>query len=100
MYEFLHFAGNGGPVAATKRLVLTAHARTRMHSRRVKQEWIERTVQEPDWTEPDPTDPAVERRFRAIAEAGGRILRVPCVETESTIRVKTVLFDKSARRMR
>ena len=72
----------------------------RMQARRVKLEWIEETVHAPDWTEPDPDDPAVERRFRAIAEARGRILRVPCVETESAIRVITVLFDENARRMR
>ena len=86
-------------MATTKRLVLTAHAQTRMHGRRVKQEWIEDTVRAPDWTEPDPNDPAVERRFRAIAEAGGRVLRVPCVETESTIRVISVMFERNARRM-
>jgi uncharacterized DUF497 family protein len=70
-----------------------------VQSRRVKEEWIEDTVFAPDWTEPDPNDPAIERRFRAIAEAGGRILRVPCVETESTIRVISVMFEKNARRM-
>ena len=85
-------------MAATKRLVLTAHARTRMHGRRIRQEWIEDTVRTPDWTEPDPKNPAVERRFRAIAEVGGRILRVPCVETESAIRVISVMFDRNARR--
>jgi hypothetical protein len=72
----------------------------RMQSRRVKLEWIEETVRAPDWTEPDPSDPAIERRFRAIAEAGARILRVRCVETETTIRVITALFETNARRQR
>jgi hypothetical protein len=71
-----------------------------MQSRRVKLEWIEQAVHAPDWTEPDPYEPTIERRFRAIFELGGRILRVPCVETESTIRVISVLFESKTRRPR
>ena len=92
--------GTGDVVGGTKRLVLTAHARERMHQRRIKLEWIEETVRNPDWMDSDADDPTVERYFRAITEAGGRILRVPCVETESAIRVITVLFEKDARRTR
>ena len=43
-------------------------------------------------------NPTVERRFRAIPESGGRILRVACVETNSSIRVISVMFDRNARR--
>ncbi len=82
----------------TKPLAITAHARVRMHSRQVRMDWVELTVRTPDWSEPDPRDPAIERRFRAIKEFGGRILRVACIETATMIRVIRVMFDRNARR--
>jgi hypothetical protein len=69
----------------------------RLERRGLDRSWIEATVSEPDWREPDPSDHDVERRFRAIEEAGGRILRVACVETDNEIRVITALFDRNAR---
>lgn len=55
-------------------------------------------MRDPEWVEPDRGDPTVERRFRAIPEYGGRVLRVACVETETHIRVISVHFDRRARR--
>lgn len=81
-----------------KPLILTAHARARLQLRLIDPKWIEQTVHEPDWVEQDPADPEVERRFRAIGEFGGHILRVACVETHSAIRIISVLFDRNARR--
>ena len=81
-----------------KRLIFTAHARLRLRERHLAIHWVEDTAREPEWTEPDPRDPVVERRFRTIAEFGGRILRVACVETNTSIRVISVLFDRNARR--
>jgi uncharacterized DUF497 family protein len=83
---------------AAKPLNLTAHARARMQSRQLRLQWIEDAAQAPDWTEPDPNDPTVERRFRAIGHFGGRILRVACVETSASIRIISVMFDRNARR--
>jgi uncharacterized DUF497 family protein len=79
-------------------LAITAHARLRMRGRQVKMEWIELAARTPDWIEPDPNDLTVERRFRAIEDFGGRMLRVACVETTTTIRVISVMFDRNARR--
>jgi uncharacterized DUF497 family protein len=87
-----------GEDVAIKRLTLTAHARIRMRDRQLSEAWVELTVRQPDWIEPDPHDEAVERRFRAINEFGGRILRVACVETQTNIRVISVMFDRNARR--
>ena len=84
-------------MAAVKRLVLTAHAQIRMRSRDIKPEWLEAAAREPQWIEREPNDPRIERRFRAIPDFGNRFLRVVCVETESTIRVISVMFDRSAR---
>jgi uncharacterized DUF497 family protein len=81
-----------------KAVILTAHARARMESRQVQLQWVEDTARAPDWTEPDPDDPAVERRFRAIGQFGERTLRVACVETPAAIRIISAMFDRRARR--
>jgi len=81
-----------------KPVALTAHARVRLRDRGIDPKWIEETVLDPEWTEVDAKDPSVERRFRAIPQFGGRVLRVACVETNSNIRVISVMFDRNARR--
>jgi uncharacterized DUF497 family protein len=81
-----------------KAVVLTAHARARIRSRQLQIQWVEDTARAPDWTEPDPNDPTVERRFRVIGQFGGRTLRVACVETPAAIRIISAMFDRTARR--
>jgi hypothetical protein len=81
-----------------KPLVLTGHALERLRSRHIETGWVEEAVRSPDWTEPDPNDPEIERRFKAVHGFGGRILRVACVETGTAIRVISVMFDRNARR--
>jgi hypothetical protein len=81
-----------------KLVVLTAHAEARLEDRHIDLKWIEETVHSPEWSEKDPKDPSIERRFRAISAFDGRILRVACVETNSDIRVISVMFDRNARR--
>ena len=81
-----------------KSLILTRHARARAQSRGIPVEWIENTVNNPDWIEPDHNDLAIERRYRAIGQFGGRILRVACIETNDHFRVISVMFDRNARR--
>jgi hypothetical protein len=80
-----------------KKLLLTRHAETKLQERRLKLEWVERTVRNPLWIEPEPQDMTAERRFAKIEEFGGRTLRVVCVETENAVRVITALFDRDAR---
>jgi uncharacterized DUF497 family protein len=81
-----------------KALVLTSHARIRLRDRRIDPKWVEDTVRHPDWIERETRDPNIERRFRAISQFGGRILRVVCSETNSSIRVISMMFDRNARR--
>lgn len=81
-----------------KPVILTAHARIRLRERDIDPKWVEDTALKPDWVEPERGDPTVERRFRAIPQFAGRILRVACAETNSGIRVISVMFDRSARR--
>ena len=81
-----------------KHLVLTVHAQARLRERQLDPKWVEDTVRTPDWTEPEPGDDILERRFRAIPQVDGRILRVVCTETDTTIRVISAMFDRDARR--
>lgn len=81
-----------------KRLVLTAHAQARLRERQLDPKWVEEAARTPDWTEPEPGDDALERRFKAIPQADGRILRVVCAESETTIKVISAMFDRDARR--
>jgi hypothetical protein len=84
-------------MAGGKRLILTRHAEVKIHERGLRLSWIEKTVRDPLWTEPEPRDDTAERRFGKIDEFGGRTRRVVCVETETTIRVITATFDRGAR---
>jgi hypothetical protein len=82
----------------TKRIVFTEHANVALTERSLELEWIERTAREPEWTEPEPTDSTLERRFRAVPERDSRILRVVCGEDDDTIRIVTAFLDRQARR--
>jgi hypothetical protein len=84
-------------MTARKPLSLTAHAEDAILERNLDRNWVERTVWEPEWYHPDPHRPGVERRFLAIPEFGGRVLRVACLETADEIRILTVFFDRDAR---
>ena len=81
-----------------KALLLTFHAAEQLRRRNLDVAWIEAAVRSPAWREPDPVDPAIERRFLSIPENGGRVLRVACVETDQHIRVITAMFDRNAGR--
>jgi len=75
---------------------LTQHAAKVLAERGIAVEWLERTLDEPQWTEPDPHDPQVVRYFREVPEFGGRVLRVAVVPTANPARVVSVFFDRSA----
>jgi uncharacterized DUF497 family protein len=79
-----------------KPLTITQHARDAIDERELEMDWIEITTRQPSWIHPDPR-PGIERRFRAIPEFGGRILRVACLETTHEIRIISVFFDRRAR---
>ena len=75
-----------------------SHAAIRIAERHLRLEWVEATVVAPDWTAPDPNDPAVTRIFRAISQAQGRILRVAHRPDGNDIVVLTAFFDRGARK--
>jgi hypothetical protein len=55
-----------------KPLRFTHHAEVRLARRSLERAWVEATVHDPEWREPEPNEPDVERRFRRIPEAGDR----------------------------
>jgi Domain of unknown function (DUF4258) len=79
-------------------LELSEHARLRIEQRKLDPRWIEQVIRCPEWREPEPSDPALERRFGRIAEMGGRVLRVVILPISSErCRVVTLFFDRGAR---
>lgn len=70
------------------------HIRTRSDRRAIKLEWIEQAVREPD-AESLQADGRI-RRWKRIAEAGGRHLRVIVLEDGET--VHNAFFDRRFRR--
>lgn len=75
------------------------HALTAMRERALEPKWVESAVFEPDWLEPDPLRADSERRFKALPERNGRVLRVAIVETEYEIRIITAFLDRRARNL-
>jgi Domain of unknown function (DUF4258) len=79
-------------------LELSAHAQLRIQQRKLDLRWVEQVVRHPEWSEPEPSDPALERRFGRIAEMGGRVLRVVILPiSPAKCRVVTLFFDRGAR---
>jgi hypothetical protein len=79
------------------KLELSEHARLRIEQRKLDPRWIEQVVHRPEWREPEPSDPGLERRFGRIAEMGGRVLRVVILPISSErCRVVTLFFDRDA----
>ncbi len=42
-----------------------------MAERDLRTDWIQLTIERPEWREADPLDDGLERRFRVIEERGG-----------------------------
>ena len=77
---------------------LSKHAQEALEKRNLPFEWVERTIAAPDFSRADPNDLRLTRSFKAINEAGGRILRVVHRPERDDILVVTVHFDRGARR--
>jgi Domain of unknown function (DUF4258) len=80
-----------------KPVVLSIHAQEVMKERKLDLAWVELAANQPEWTTPD-DDPELERRFRAITERQGRVIRVVCREEADAIFIVTAYFDRRARR--
>jgi|EndMetStandDraft_6_1072998.scaffolds.fasta_scaffold1413463_1 hypothetical protein len=74
------------------------HAETVLTERRLEKSWIEQTINDPEWVEPDPSGEGAERRYRSLPDREDRYLRVICVETATEIRIISAFLDRGARR--
>ena len=74
---------------------LSDHARVRMRERKIQTAWLERVMANPQRTEPDEDDPALEHRLAAIAEKDYRVLRVVCDPRAKPLKVVTLHFNRA-----
>jgi hypothetical protein len=79
---------------------LLPHALEALAKRQIPLDWVERTVNSPDWSDRDPRRLDRQRAFKAIAEAGNRILRVVHWTEGSDTVVLTVYLDRNALKAR
>ncbi|MPR11847.1 DUF4258 domain-containing protein [Microvirga tunisiensis] len=79
------------------RFTYTNHARDMLAEREIVPEWVERTVLEPEATEPDPKHPERVRVFCTVPERDGRVLRVVYVPEGETYRIITLFLDRGRR---
>lgn len=80
------------------RLTYTRHAAEMIQERQLLSEWVERTVLEPETTEPDPKHPERTRAFRSVPERDGRVLRVVYRGDGEDFRVITLFLDRGRRK--
>jgi hypothetical protein len=73
---------------------LTKHAREAISARDIAVDWIEAAISAPDWIEPDPRPPIASDPIKAIAERGGRLLRVVHRPEGDDSLIITVHFDR------
>ena len=73
-------------------LTLTTHARSMMHERMIREDWVINTVNSPDRTEERRADER--HHLKQIPQAGEKTLRVIINPTTIPPRVITVFFDR------
>ncbi len=76
---------------------LSKHISDEMQGRGISIGFIERTLASPDRVTPDPVQPGLSRAFRAIAEFGGRVLRVVHRPEGPDTFVVTAHWDRGAK---
>jgi hypothetical protein len=77
---------------------LTQHAREAVDVRKIAFAWIEAAVQSPNFVDIDPRHRERNRSYKALAEHGGRVLRVVHRPEGDDIVTITAHFDRGARR--
>lgn len=80
------------------RITYGPHALDNLVDRALDKAWIERTVLDPDTTEPDPKHPERIRAYRPVPERDGRVLRVVYVPSDEGVHIVTAFLDRSRRR--
>jgi hypothetical protein len=75
--------------------ILSEHAATTVSERKIKREWIETALDNPDLSLPHETDVTAKYAFKRIKEFGNRVLRVIYNADENPVIVVTVYFDRT-----
>jgi hypothetical protein len=75
------------------KLIYTEHALRRMAKRQLREEWIERVVNNPSRIEPDEVDATLEHRLATVPELANRVLRV-IISKDELKRVITAHLDR------
>jgi hypothetical protein len=73
---------------------LSEHALMRVRERKIELAWLEHAITNPQRTELDEHDPALEHRLAAIVEKDYRVLRVVCDPRTNPLKIVTVHFDR------
>ena len=76
---------------------LSKHASDEMPRRGIALAYVEAALASPDWTAPDPTDPALTRSYKAIAAFGRRTLRVVHRPDGADMFIITAHWDRGAK---
>lgn len=76
---------------------LSHHAEVRLAERKIEWAWVVLTVAEPALIESHPEDPTCQCVYRAIPEAGGRVLKVVYNRTTNPWHIVTIHFDRRMR---
>lgn len=76
---------------------LTKHAEEAVEKRSLALDWIAHAITAPDFADTDPHDNALTRSFKAIDEAGRRILRFVHRPEGNDILIVTAHFDRDAK---
>ena len=84
---------------STKQYKLSKHAREVLLKRQIRLDWLEHTLEQPDFVEIDPYEPTFEHRLANIKEFGGRVLRVVINPTRKPLFVVTLFFDRRKERI-
>lgn len=78
---------------------LTQHARESLSKRsRIRLEWVEQVISQPEKVESDDVDPELEHRFGRIEEYEDRVLRVIVKKDTSPLRIITFYLDRKMRK--
>ncbi len=79
-------------------MTFTDHAREMLIERGIEEDWVIRTLRDPDVLENDPKREGRVRAFRAVPEREERVLRVVFERSGSTYHVVTCFLDRGRRR--